>query len=39
MGVCGTVWEILKEFGRETSIAGLNNAAKARREKLFNIRT
>lgn len=29
MGLCGTLWGVLTNFGRETSIAGLNNAAKS----------
>jgi len=26
----GVVWQTLKDFGRETSISGLNNAARAK---------
>ena len=29
MGVVRVIWETLTNFGRETSIAGLNNASKA----------
>ena len=30
MGLCGILLEVLKNFVRETSVAGLNNAGKAK---------